>query len=53
MFVTVMQRLEKDGRNGSISVLHPPLNVEFMSKVNALTIIHTNDAPLYGQSLCG
>ena len=53
MFVTVMQWLEEDGRNGSIFVLYSPLNAKFMSEVSTLTVVHTNDAPSCGRSLCG
>ena len=51
MFVTAVQRLEEDGRNGFISILYSPLNAEFMSKVNVLTFIH--DAHLLRQSSYG
>ena len=43
MFVTVMQQLEEDSRNGFISVLYSPLNAEFMYEVDVLTFVH--DAP--------
>ena len=39
MFAMVMQRLGEDDCNGLVSVVHLPLNEEFISEINVLTIV--------------
>lgn len=50
MFVMVMQRVGEDNCNGLVSIVHSPLNEEFVSEINVLTIVHVNNAFSYGRS---
>ena len=47
MFVTIMQQLGEDDLKGLTSVLHLQLNVEFISEINVLMIVHVNGASLF------
>lgn len=53
MFVMVMQRVGEDNCNGLVSIVHSPLNEEFVSEINVLTIVHVNNAFSYGRSFYG